>query len=264
MGTFNDLEPEKWHESDIITDDLWLIDSRDKSGKHKNVYHGNFIPQIAYQLISRYTKQNEVVLDVFIGSGTTLFECERLGRKFIGLDINPKMLEYVKSQMKYSDTTKFSINLCDNTSDEAKIHIQNSLDFLDKKQVSFAIFHPPYHDIVKFTDSPNDLSNCQNVDEFLAKFKKSCENALGFLAKGRYFAVVIGDIYKNSEVVPLSFLCMNMIKQNFKTKLKGVIVKNIEGNRGKLGVGGIWRYRALKSDYYIFKHEYIFVFKKEF
>jgi hypothetical protein len=29
----------------------------------------------------------------------------------------------------------------------------------------------------------------------------------------------------------------------------GTTIKNIEGNRGKLGVGGIWRYRALNSDY---------------
>jgi len=57
---------------------------------------------------------------------------------------------------------------------------------------------------------------------------------------------------------------MNMIKQNFTGKIKGTIITNIEGSRGKLGTGGIWRYRALSSDYYIFKHEYIFVFKKEF
>ena len=82
--------------------------------------------------------------------------------------------------------------------------------------------------------------------------------------KNRYFAIVIGDIYKNSEILPLSFYCMDMIKRNFKVKLKGIVVKNIEGNRGKLGAGGIWRYRALKNDYYIFKHEYILVFKKEF
>jgi hypothetical protein len=71
-------------------------------------------------------------------------------------------------------------------------------------------------------------------------------------------------VYKNSEVLPLGFYVMDMIKRNFKVKLKGTIIKNIEGNRGKLGSGGIWRYRALNSDYYIFKHEYIFVFKKEF
>ena len=76
--------------------------------------------------------------------------------------------------------------------------------------------------------------------------------------------MVIGDVYKESEVKPLGFYVMDMIKRNFDVKLKGIIVKNIEGNRGKLGSGGIWRYRALSSDYYIFKHEYIFVFKKEF
>ena len=72
----------------------------------------------------------------------------------------------------------------------------------------------------------------------------------------------MGDVYKNSEVIPLGFYAMNAIRQNFKVKLKGTIIKNIEGNRGKLGVNSIWKARALKSDYFIFKHEYIFVFKK--
>jgi hypothetical protein len=87
---------------------------------------------------------------------------------------------------------------------------------------------------------------------------------LKYLEKDRYFSIVIGDIYKNKEVIPLGFYILNAIKQNFKVKLKGIIVKNIEGNRGKLGAQNIWKYRALKSDYFIFKHEYILVFKKEF
>ena len=43
----------------INVDSLWLIDERDKSGKHTNVYHGNFIPQIPNQLIRRYTKETK-------------------------------------------------------------------------------------------------------------------------------------------------------------------------------------------------------------
>ena len=46
--------------------------------------------------------------------------------------------------------------------------------------------------------------------------------------------------------------------------LKGIIVKNFGETKGKANKQGIWRYRALKSDFYIFKHEYIFVFKKIF
>jgi hypothetical protein len=53
------------------------------------------------------------------------------------------------------------------------------------------------------------------------------------------------------------------VKKNFDVLLKGIIIKNIEGNRGKIGANNIWKYRAMKSDYYIFKHEYILVFKKQ-
>ncbi len=46
-----------------------------------------------------------------MGSGTSLFECEKLNRKYIGFDINPEMLDYVNSSMndgKYKDN--FYIN----------------------------------------------------------------------------------------------------------------------------------------------------------
>jgi len=263
---YNDLDLQNWKESDINTDSLWLISGRDKSGKHKNIYHGNFIPQIPNQLIRRYTKKNEIILEPFMGSGTTLFECEKLDRKYIGFDINPEMIEYVNTQMSdnliYKD---YSINFCNSLDKQAVDNAtQSSLKKFNQKSVQFILMHPPYMDIVKFTDDKDDLSQIDNMQEFVKKFKVVCKNSLKYLDKDRYFAVVIGDVYKNSEVIPLGFYCMDMIKRNFKVKLKGTIIKNIEGNRGKLGSGGIWRYRALKSDYYIFKHEYIFVFKKEF
>ena len=263
---YNNLDLKNWKEIDINTDSLWIINERDESGKHKNIYHGNFIPQIPNQLIRRYTKENDVVLEPFMGSGTTLFECEKLGRKYIGFDINPIMFEYVNSAMsdgKYEDN--FCINHC-NSMDSAQVdeNIQNANAKLGTKGAQFVLMHPPYMDIVKFTEDVNDMSKIDNINEFVKKFKVVCENSLKCLDKDRYFAVVIGDVYKNGEVIPLGFYCMDMIKRNFKVKLKGTIIKNVEGNRGKLGVGGIWRYRALNSDYYIFKHEYIFVFKKEF
>ena len=45
-------------------------------------------------------------------------------------------------------------------------------------------------------------------------------------------------------------------------KLKSIVVKNIEENRGKRGQYSLWRYRALKDGYYIFKHEYVMFFVK--
>ncbi len=57
----NDIDMNHWKDSDINTDSLWMISQRDKSGKHKNIYHGNFVPQVPYQLLQRYTKKGEVI-----------------------------------------------------------------------------------------------------------------------------------------------------------------------------------------------------------
>ncbi len=261
----NDLDLKNWKKLNINVESLWLIGERDKSGKHANVYHGNFIPQIPNQLIRRYTKMNEIVLDPFMGSGTTLFECENLNRKFIGFDINTEILNYVKEQMQNSSYKNFYINECDVTNKTTfNKFIQNSLSKLGGRKIHFVIMHPPYMDIIKFTDKKEDLSQISDLTQFVKTFIIAVGNSIRFLEKNRYFAIVIGDVYKNSEVIPLGFYILDALKRNFKVKLKGIIVKNIEGNRGKLGKSGIWRYRALKSDYYIFKHEYILVFKKEY
>ena len=85
MSKFNDLDLENRQDSckDIITDSLWIINEREKWWKHSNFYHWNFIPQIPNQLIQRYTKKWDYVLDMFIGSWTTAIECENLWRHII-------------------------------------------------------------------------------------------------------------------------------------------------------------------------------------
>jgi DNA modification methylase len=52
-------------------------------------YSAKYIPQIPHYLVSNLTKRNDLVLDNFLGSGTTLVESKILGRHAIGVDINP-------------------------------------------------------------------------------------------------------------------------------------------------------------------------------
>jgi len=260
MPNFNDLNLNNWKESEIWTDSLWIIQERDKSGKHSNFYHGNFVPQIPRQLISRYTKKNEVVFDPFVGSGTTAYEAETLGRHFIGIDIQKDLVEQLKS--KVDNEKYFSEIISGDSSKSATFNeINEILKRRKKEKISLAILHPPYADIVKFSDLKDDLSNAKSLKEFLSGFALVLKNTISILENGRYLAIVIGDKYTAGQWIPLGFYCMSEA-QKLGLTLKSIIIKNMEGNRAKQNKEGIWRYRALSSDYYIFKHEYILIFKK--
>lgn len=257
----NDLNLNRWKEyDDILTESLWVLDKRDKSGAHNAGYWGNFIPQIPNQFLRRYTKQGECVLDTFLGSGTTLIECKRLGRNGIGIELLPEVAEMAKKNISREEN-KFNVKTDVVNADSAELDFKKELEKRNIKSVQFLIMHPPYWDIIKFSKNEKDLSNAKNIEEFLNLFGKIVDNTYDVLDKGRYFAVVVGDKYSQGEWMPLAFYTMNeVLKRGYI--LKSVIVKNFEETKGKMNQKELWRYRALVGGFYIFKHEYIFLFKK--
>ena len=250
-------------DTDINVDSLWLIGPRAKGGKRENNCHGNFVPQIPEQMLRRYTKEGGVVLDMFMGSGTVLYEAETLARSYIGFDINDEIIAKVQNKMKGSNA-KYLIHNCDVTnSEKVSLALSDDLISLEKTGVDLIMAHPPYLDIIKFTNKTEDLSNISNVNSFIKQFIKGVRNVWPFLKDNQYFVLVIGDLWRNSEVIPLGFYLMYAIKKAVKCQLKGIVVKDMVGNRGKIGAESLWRYRALKNGNFLFKHEYIFVFKKQ-
>ena len=258
----NDINLLRWKEYDeVITDSLWVLDKRDTSGAHLGWYWGNFIPQIPRQMMLRYTKKGDWVLDTFVGSGTTLIECRRLGRNGIGIELNPEVAQKAKELIQ-KEQNKDNVISEVIIGDSRAVNIKEILAKYGINRVQLLIIHPPYHDIIKFSKDEKDLSNARSIEEFLKMFGEVVDNATPYLEKGRYFALVIGDKYSKGEWIPLGFYCMNeVLKKGYL--LKSIIVKNFEETRGKRNQQELWRYRALVGGFYIFKHEYILLFKKK-
>jgi DNA modification methylase len=260
-GKINDLNLNRWKEyTDILTDSLWMLNKRDNSGVHSSGYWGNFIPQIPQQMITRYTKKGDWVLDTFAGCGTTLIEAQRLGRNCVGIELQEKITE-IANNLIHAEPNKYKTINEVVQGDSAEVDYLELIKKYGLKSVQLLIMHPPYFDIIKFSNEPKDLSNAKSVDDFLGKMRIIVEKAAAVLDKGRYFALVIGDKYNKSEWLPLGFLTMQeVLKCSFK--LKSIIVKNFEETLGKRNQKELWRYRALVGGFYIFKHEYIFLFQK--
>lgn len=261
---WSDLDLNRWREYDeVLTDSLWTFPQRASGDGHRLDYHGNFIPQIATQMMTRYSKPDEIVLDLFLGSGTTAIESARLGRRCVGVELKPELVDYVRRKIK-PHLLDQRIHLLEGDSSQPAIieQVAAVLGLMEAQFAHLLILHPPYADIIKFSDLPADLSNAPSLEAFLNSFETVARHGYQLLAPGRFAALVIGDKYANGELVPLGFWCMErMNRVGFKTK--AIIVKNIEGNeKGKGKSANLWRYRALAGGYYIFKHEYVMVFFK--
>jgi DNA modification methylase len=258
----SDINLNRWKEySDIITDSLWVLQKRDSSGVHTAGYWGNFIPQIPNQMLKRYTKKGEWVIDPFVGCGTTLIEGQRLGRNGIGIELQENVSQKARELIN-SETNKHNVVSEVITGDSTDLDYSEVLRKFGQKSVQMVIMHPPYFDIIKFSKDPRDLSNASSVDSFLDKMNKVVERVGKVLDRGRYLALVIGDKYSKGEWIPLGFLMMQeVIKNGFS--LKSIIIKNFEETTGKRNQKELWRYRAIVGGFYIFKHEYIFLFKKK-
>ena len=248
----------------VNVDSLWIIGPRAKGGLRNNSYHGNFVPQIPNDFIRRFTTDGDVVLDMFTGSGTALFECIPLNRYYIGFDINEAIIANVLQSLAGIPENSYRINTCDICNKERTQEcIASNLRDFGSDAVDLVLSHPPYLDIIKFTEHACDLSHIGDLATFTAKYIEAVGNVWQYIKKGGHFVLVIGDIYRKGEVVPLGFTLMSAIRNTFICQLKGIVVKDIVGNRAKIGQEALWRYRAVKWGTYLFKHEYVFVFKKK-
>ncbi len=208
----------------------------------------------------RYTRPGDWVLDTFAGLGTTLIEAQRLGRHSLGIELQSHVVERAQQLIMQEDNTH-NVQCQVHIGDSATFDVRTQLQAMGKEEVQLILMHPPYFDIIKFSDDSRDLSNAPSVEQFLYMMGNVIDNVAPVLERGRYLVLVIGDKYARGDWIPLGFQTMNAILER-GFSLKSIVVKNFETTAGKRTRKELWRYRALAGGFYVFKHEYIFVLRK--
>lgn len=228
---------------------MWSFRQRGNWATHSGKYRGNWSPYIPRNLILRYSKENDIVLDPFLGSGTTLIETKLLKRNGIGIDINPCAIKISEANLRFNKNSEY----------HPKIYNLNStnLDILNNNSIDLICAHPPYANIIKYSDDIDGDLSLLDIDEFLIGIHKAAREMYRVLKSNKYCAILIGDTRRNKHIVPLGFRVMEQfLKAGF------VLKENIIKEQHNCQATGFWYKRSVEYNFLLIAHEYLFVFRK--
>lgn len=228
----------------------WSFPKRGGWATHDAKWRGNWSPYIPRNILLRYSKENDLVLDQFAGGGTTLVEAKLLNRNIIGVDVNDIALERCKEKINF-----------EHEGANGKIYLRKgdarNLDFIPDKSIDLICTHPPYADIIKYSeDIKEDLSRLK-VKDFFEEMKKVAAESYRVLKSDKFCAVLMGDTRQKGHMIPMAFDVMKDF-QGAGFKLKELIIKEQHNCRAT----GYWKTNSVKYNFLLIAHEYLFIFKK--
>lgn len=221
---------------------------------------------MAEKLIDIFTNSKEqVVLDPFMGSGSTLIAAQNKGLKGIGFEINKEYISMAKNRLDNVYRTIFFNNSNYKLINDSAENIDT---YLSPNSVDLTITSPPYWDILNrrrsadrkairnYSNSSVDFGNISDYNQFLLSLQSVFSKVYKVTKPGRYCIVIVMDIRKNSNFYPFhSDLTKKMEEINFS--LKDIIIWDRQKEYNNLRPLG-YPYSFVVNKV----HEYIMIFKK--
>lgn len=175
----------KWEPEDFELEMTthWSFPKRGDWATHDAKWRGNWSPYIPRNILLRYSQENDLVLDQFVGGGTTLVEAKLLNRNIIGVDVNDVALTRCKEKTAF-----------EHEGANGKVYLHKgdarNLDFVPDNSIDLICTHPPYADIIQYSeDIPEDLSLLKvkevdgyGIEKLLPDFQKMkcCDDICNF------------------------------------------------------------------------------------
>lgn len=228
----------------------WSFPQRGDWATHDAKWRGNWSPYIPRNIILRYSKEKDLILDQFAGGGTTLVEAKLLNRDIIGIDVNDVALNLCKEKIDFQHEGAYG-----------KVFLRKgdarNLDFIADDSIDLICTHPPYANIIEYSENiEEDLSHLK-INEFLEEMKKVASESYRVLKKDKFCAVLMGDTRKNGHMIPLSFYVMQVF-ENAGFNLKEMIIKEQHNCKAT----GFWKTNSIKYNFLLIAHEHLFIFRK--
>ncbi len=234
---------------------VWSFKKRGDWATHDGRYRGNWSPYIPRNVILKYSRPGDLVLDYFVGGGTTAVEAKLLGRRCIAIDINPQAVQLTRENLSFQ--VPQSVGIKPVYEPEVYVGDARRLSFIEAESVDLICAHPPYAGIVRYsTRVEGDLSSL-SVPQFLEEMGKVARESLRVLKPGGKCALLIGDTRQSRYVLPVGFQVIRVFL-NAGFRLRELVIKRQHNCK----TTGFWYARSIQHNFLLLAHEYLPIFEK--
>jgi DNA modification methylase len=208
---------------------VWQFNYEGRDIRDKNVHPATFPISLARKVIDLFTHRGELVLDPFVGSGTTLIAAQDAGQNAVGFDLQKKYIRLSESRLRRNSqlfSNAKQIAICDDA--------RNICNYLRPETVSLIFTSPPYANLLN-RQRKNKSRRDRNNGQF-GKVEQYSQDPrdLGTMELGKY-TESMGDIFE--RLVPLlrpkAHCVINVPDMWWENKRITIHVSLIEELRGR-------------------------------
>ena len=234
----NDLSAKEWIRETVSVWNQRGLGANHPDAAIERLHPAPFSFTDVSRLIRFFTKRDEVVLDPFVGVGSTLKACALEGRKGIGFELNPTYVQLTWQRLQ-TELGELPCTLADQVTELGDA--RELVPQLPANSIDFIVTSPPYWNILekqdhkvleervsrnldtKYSTDPRDLGNITDYDDFLSELAQILGSCVASLKPRKYLALIVGDFRAGSRYVMFHSDIANALIP-FGLALKGVTV----------------------------------------
>lgn len=194
---------------------------------------------VIWQLLMRYTREKDLVVDPMCGSGTTLDVARDLNRRALGYDLGPTREDIFRA-------------------DARKLPLEDGV-------ADFVFIDPPYSTHVEYSDDPRCIGKLDAVDggEGARPYYDAMAQVIAEIHRvmrhRRYMGLYVSDSFRKGQpFMPIGFELFALLRRHFRpVDIICVVRQNQKLSRGN------WRKAAVEGNYFLRGFNYLFIMKKD-
>lgn len=211
----NCLTAKEWVKAQV---GIWEFYYNGRDIRDKNIHPAVYPIALAARCIEVFSHRGELVLDPFLGSGTTLLAAQDLSRNAIGFDLKKEYVKLAKGRLKQqilkNDTKQLAIY------DDA----HNIPKYIEKETVSLCVTSPPYANMLnkprlnksmradtrknehfmkvqQYSNDPKDLGT-MNHENYARNITEIYKGILPLMKPKAHCVINVNDVWENNKRYP--------------------------------------------------------------